>query len=151
MENNQLVKIDEKTIRQIIADHYGVRLDDVCLYQDYRFVLRDDDKVREDYIYGIIEKSDLEVTIADAATSDIELERLEKSIKKCCCDERSWIASSLYPKPISPYVLLNAKNPTEGMTKEQKLDYDIFMYECAGNSQAANSLRLERYERQMNK
>ena len=58
MGNNKLFKIDEKTILRIIADYYGVRPDDVCLYSDYKFVLRGGDKVRQYYIYGIVEKEE---------------------------------------------------------------------------------------------
>ena len=52
---NKLVKIDEDTIRQIIAEHYGLRKDGVCLYQDYEFVLSNGDKRRRNFIYGIID------------------------------------------------------------------------------------------------
>lgn len=54
----RLFTIDEETIRRIIADYYGVRPDDVCLFSDYKFVLKGDDKVREDFIYAIVEKSE---------------------------------------------------------------------------------------------
>jgi len=52
------VKISEETIREIIAKFYGIRTDDVCLYRDYKFVLKNGDKVREDFIYGIVEKQE---------------------------------------------------------------------------------------------
>lgn len=51
-----LIKISEETIREIIAKFYNIRPDEVCLYHDYKFVLKNGDKVREDFIYGIIEK-----------------------------------------------------------------------------------------------
>lgn len=46
-------------------------------------------------------------------------------------------------KPIQT-IPFTAKDPKEGMTELQKLDYDIFMYEAAGNIQMANELRLKR-------
>ena len=48
------------------------------------------------------------------------------------------------PKPIPLYAFINAKDPKEGMTEQEKLDYDIFMYEAAGNIQMANELRLKK-------
>lgn len=51
------MKIDEKQIRQIIAEKYGIRTDDVCLYNDYKFVRCGDEKVRREFIYGIIDLS----------------------------------------------------------------------------------------------
>ena len=53
---NSLMKISEETIREIIAKFYGIRTDDVCLCHDYKFVLKNGDKVREHFIYGIVEK-----------------------------------------------------------------------------------------------
>ena len=50
------MKISEETIREIIAKFYGIRTDDVCLCHDYKFVLKNGDKVREHFIYGIVEK-----------------------------------------------------------------------------------------------
>lgn len=52
---NNLVKISEETIKEIIAKYYGIRTDNVCLYHDYKFTLKNEDKVREDFIYGIVE------------------------------------------------------------------------------------------------
>jgi len=51
----KLFKIDKETILKIIGEYYGVPSMNVCLYSDYRFVRRGDDKVREDYIYGIVQ------------------------------------------------------------------------------------------------
>lgn len=51
----QLFNVDEKEIRQILARHYGVRADDICLLTDYQFVLRGGDKVREDFVYAIVD------------------------------------------------------------------------------------------------
>lgn len=55
MSENELIKISEDEIKTIIAGNYGVRSDDVCLYHDYEFVKRGGDKVRNDYIYGIVD------------------------------------------------------------------------------------------------
>ena len=55
---NNLIKISEETIREIIAKFYDIRADDVCLYHDYKFILKNGDKVREDFIYGIVEKQE---------------------------------------------------------------------------------------------
>lgn len=46
-------------------------------------------------------------------------------------------------KPIQT-IPFTEKDPKDGMTEQQKLDYDIFMYEAAGNIQMANELRLKR-------
>ena len=46
-------------------------------------------------------------------------------------------------KPIQT-VPFTAEDPKEDMTEQQKLDYDIFMYEAAGNIQMANELRLKK-------
>lgn len=55
---SNLIKISEETIREIIAKFYNIRTDDVCLCHDYKFVLKNEDKVREDFIYGIVEKQE---------------------------------------------------------------------------------------------
>lgn len=55
---NNLIKISEETIREIIVKFYGIKVDDVCLYHDYKFILKNGDKVREDFIYGIVEKQE---------------------------------------------------------------------------------------------
>lgn len=52
-----LQRIDEKEIKQIIAEKYGIRVDDVCLYHDYEFIKRGDDKVRHDFIYVVVDFS----------------------------------------------------------------------------------------------
>lgn len=52
---SELLKIDEKTILEIIGKHYGVSSMNVCLNTDYTFIMRGNDKVREDYIYGIVQ------------------------------------------------------------------------------------------------
>lgn len=49
--------------------------------------------------------------------------------------------------PIQPNLFINSKDPKSDMTEEQKIDYDIFMYEQAGNMAAANELRLSKQER----
>lgn len=54
---SELIGVEEKEIRQILASHYGVREDDICFYNDYRFVRKGDDKVREDFVYAIVDKS----------------------------------------------------------------------------------------------
>lgn len=54
----RLFKIDEKKILEIIGEYYGVRSMDVCICKDFRFVRKGDDKVREDYIYGIVQKDE---------------------------------------------------------------------------------------------
>lgn len=56
-------------------------------------------------------------------------------------DERFLEQFSAKPIQTIPFT---AKDPKEGMTEEQKLDYDIFMYEAAGNVQMANELRLKK-------
>lgn len=56
----KLFKIDKETIRKIIGEHYGVPSMNVCIYSDYRFIRRGDDKVREDYIYGIVQTEEEE-------------------------------------------------------------------------------------------
>ena len=50
-----LIKVNEKEICQILAKHYGVRSDDICLLTDYQFVLRGGDKVRENFVYAIVD------------------------------------------------------------------------------------------------
>lgn len=55
---NSPMKISEETIREIIAKFYNIRVNDVCLYHDYRFILKNGDKTRKDFIYGIIEKQE---------------------------------------------------------------------------------------------
>lgn len=57
MEKQLLQRIDENQIRQAVAEKYGIRMDDVCLYHDYEFVNNGNDKVRHDFIYGIIDFS----------------------------------------------------------------------------------------------
>lgn len=57
------------------------------------------------------------------------------------------LAEEFSPKPIPPYAFTNAKDPRESMIEEEKDEYDIFMYEAAGNIQAANELRIKQYER----
>lgn len=54
---SDLIRVEEKEIRQILASHYGVREDDICFYNDYRFVRKGDDKVREDFVFAIVDKS----------------------------------------------------------------------------------------------
>lgn len=52
-----LQKIDEKQIKEAVAARYHVYpAEDVCLYHDYEFIRRGDDKVRHDFIYGIIDE-----------------------------------------------------------------------------------------------
>ena len=55
MGEYKLFKIDEDTIKRIIAQHYGTIKDGVSLHHDYKFVLKHGDKVREDYIYSIVQ------------------------------------------------------------------------------------------------
>lgn len=50
-----LIKITEDEIADIIASHYRVPASDVCLYHDYEFVRRGNDKKRRDFIYGIVD------------------------------------------------------------------------------------------------
>lgn len=52
---SELFKIDEKEILKIIGKHYGVSYMNVTLHTDYRFVRRGDDKVRENFIYGVVQ------------------------------------------------------------------------------------------------
>lgn len=49
-----LQRIEENEIAAIIASHYGISKDSVCLYHDYKFVRRGDDKKRRDFVYGIV-------------------------------------------------------------------------------------------------
>lgn len=49
-------------------------------------------------------------------------------------------------EPINPYAFIFAVERREDLTPDQALDYDIFMYEAAGNAQAANELKLQRIE-----
>lgn len=51
----ELVRIEEDTIRQIIADKYNTRRNNVCLYADYTHVMRNGNKVVRDFIYGIVQ------------------------------------------------------------------------------------------------
>ena len=67
---NDLVKISEETIKEIIAKFYNIRADDVCLYHDYKFVLKNGDKVRENFIYGIIDKRNSSVKNEKMAKTD---------------------------------------------------------------------------------
>ena len=55
---NKLIKINEKTIREIIAKFYDIRTDDVCLYCEYKLILQNEDKVWKNFIYGIVEKQE---------------------------------------------------------------------------------------------
>lgn len=50
-----IVKINQDAIYKILAEHYNVRKDNVCVYKDYRFVLKNGDKVKENFLYAIID------------------------------------------------------------------------------------------------
>ena len=50
-----IVKINQDTIYKILAEHYKVRKDNVCVYKDYHFVLKNGDKVKENFLYAIID------------------------------------------------------------------------------------------------
>lgn len=54
---SELTKIDEERIKEAIAARYHVYpARDVCLYHDYEFVRRGNDKVRREFFYGIIDE-----------------------------------------------------------------------------------------------
>ena len=50
-----LFKISEEQIREAVAEKYHLSTNAVCLWHDYEFVKRGADKVRRDFIYGIID------------------------------------------------------------------------------------------------
>lgn len=53
---SDLVKISEEQIREAVAETHHLSTNAVCLCHDYEFVKRGGDKVRRDFIYGIIDK-----------------------------------------------------------------------------------------------
>lgn len=54
---SELRKIDGEQIKEAIAARYHVApASDVCLYHDYEFVRRGNDKVRREFFYGIIDE-----------------------------------------------------------------------------------------------
>lgn len=55
------ITIDEKTILKIIGDYYGVPSMYVCMCTDYKFIKQGDDKVRKNYIYGIVHIDDSKI------------------------------------------------------------------------------------------
>lgn len=52
---SKLKEVNEEAIREILANYYGIRMDLVCLCHDYKFVIKNGDKVRKDFIYAIVE------------------------------------------------------------------------------------------------
>ena len=50
-----LVKIPQEEIIKILAEHYGLKPSQVSLHTDYHFVVKHGDKVREDFVYAIID------------------------------------------------------------------------------------------------
>ena len=50
-----LVKIPEEEIIKILAEHNNIKPNQVTLHTDYHFVKRNGDKVREDFVYAIID------------------------------------------------------------------------------------------------
>lgn len=54
---SNLLKVSEEEIRIIVGKHYGVRKDGITLHRDYEFVRRGGDKVRQDFIYAIVDEN----------------------------------------------------------------------------------------------
>ena len=52
---NQCQKISEDEIREIIAKHYNTTKDWVTLYHDYEYIMKNDDKVKHEFVYGIVD------------------------------------------------------------------------------------------------
>lgn len=50
-----LIKIPQEEIIKILAEHYNLKPSQVTLHTDYRFVERNGDKVRENFVYAIID------------------------------------------------------------------------------------------------
>lgn len=50
-----LIKIPQEEIIKILAEHYNLKPSQVTLHTDYCFVERNGDKVRENFVYAIID------------------------------------------------------------------------------------------------
>lgn len=53
--DKSLIRIGEDEIKEILSEHYGIHKDGICLYCDYEFIRKGDDKKRRDFVYGIVD------------------------------------------------------------------------------------------------